>query len=251
MGAAFGVILGVASKIFYVDTDPRISEVREVLPGANCGGCGKPGCDALAEAVVNGTMPVNGCPVGGADVAAKVAKILGQEVVESVKKVAYVTCNGTKENCKPKYEYYGLEDCLQAANVLGGSKACAFGCLGYGSCVKACQFDAIHIDENGLARVDKDKCTSCGACIKTCPKSVIRLVEYDKQVDVVCNSKDRAKAVREICKVGCIACQACVKNCPEKAIVMENNLPVIDAAKCVKCGKCAEKCPQKSITVAA
>lgn len=250
MGLLLGAGLAAASKVFAVEKDPRIDEVKEVLPGANCGGCGLPGCDAMAEAIVTGKSPVNGCPVGGAAVAAKVAAIMGMEAGETERQVAFVSCKGCKEDCTYKYEYYGEKDCQEAMVAMGGDKTCEYGCLGYGSCVKACKFDAIHINEKGLAEVDPDKCTSCGACIAVCPKNVIRLVPESGKVFVSCNSHDKGKEVKVNCKVGCIACGICVKNCPFEAITIEEgtNLPKIDYSKCRSCMICVEKCPQKSIT---
>ena len=249
MGAIFGLVLGIAAIMFHVDKDPRIAEVREVLPGANCGGCGQPGCDALAEAMVNGTLPPNACPVGGSAVAAMVAEILGLDAGETVRKVASVKCKGTSETCTYNFEYYGIKDCKEAALVQGGNKTCAFGCLGYGSCVTACQFDAISVSSDGVAIVDPDLCTSCGACVKACPKNVIELVPYGKDTQILCNSNDKGRVVRDACKVGCITCGLCAKNCAQEAITIdeEKNLPIIDFDKCIECGVCAEKCPQKTI----
>ena len=249
MGLLLGAGLAYASKIFAVKKDPKIAEIRDVLPGANCGACGFPGCDSLADAIASGASPANACPVGGAEVAKKVAAILGVEAEETARQVAWVSCQGDKDLSSRKYEYYGLEDCLQAAMAMGGNKACIYGCLGYGSCVNVCNFDAIFINERGLAEVIPDKCTSCGACIEICPKNVIRLVPYDKSVHITCNSHDKGKAVMNVCKIGCIACGICVKNCPEDAITIEpgSNLPTIDYEKCVECGICVEKCPKNQL----
>ncbi len=249
MGLILGGGLAYASKVFAVEKDPKIEEVRDVLPGANCGGCGFPGCDALADAIVNGNAKLNQCPVGGADVAAKIGAIMGMEVDTSVKNVALVSCKGCGDNVTQKFEYYGVKDCREAVIAMGGDKGCAYGCLGYGTCVAACKFDAIHINDCGIAEVDPKKCTACGACISVCPKSVIRLVPDPKTVHIMCNSHDKGKDVTSVCKVGCIACGICVKNCPHDAIKIEEgtNLPTIDYTKCVECGICVEKCPKKTI----
>jgi electron transport complex protein RnfB len=231
-----------------VEKDPKIDEIVEVLPGANCGGCGYAGCTALAEAVVTGKAPVNGCPVGGSEVAKKVAAIMGVESGDDVRSYAYVKCTGCPSASRTKYDYYGGKDCLEAMITFAGDKTCAYGCLGYGTGVKACKFGAIKI-ENGLAVIDPEKCTACGACIKVCPKNVIDMRKDTKSVAVLCSSKDKGKAVKAVCDVGCIACGICAKNCPFEAITMdaENNLPVIDMLKCRDCRVCVEKCPQKSI----
>ena len=190
MGIVFAILLGVAAKVFAVEVDERIPLVRECLPGANCGGCGFPGCDGLAAAIVEGRAPVNGCPVGGAAAAEKIAKVLGVEVAEGERNVAHVKCNGGC-NAVDKAVYEGLQDCNAAMRVAGGPKACAFGCMGLGSCVKACAFDAIHIVD-GVAKVDVDKCVACGKCVSTCPKKIIDLIPVSKKVHVNCVNKDKA-----------------------------------------------------------
>lgn len=247
LGILIGILLGVAGKFFAVETDERVVQVRECLPGNNCGGCGFPGCDGLAEAIVAGTAEVNGCPVGGAPVASKIAGILGVEAGEAVRRVAYVKCAGTCDLASNKYNYIGEQDCRSAVMVPGrGDKACAYGCLGLGSCVAACQFDAISI-KDGIAVVDKEKCVACGKCVETCPNNVISLVPYESAYAVQCNSKDKGKDVMGVCKAGCIGCGLCVKQCEFGAVTVENNIAVIDAEKCQGCGKCAEKCPKKII----
>lgn len=245
----FGVILVIAEKVFAVEQDPRITAVREALPGANCGGCGKAGCDAMAEAIVNGDAPLNGCPVGGAEAAAKIAEILGMEAGNMEKQVAFVGCHACKEDCEYKFEYYGESDCVQAANYQNGPKACENGCLGFGTCVKVCQFDAIKINEKGVAEVDPEKCTSCGACVAVCPKGLIKLTPYKKKVAIACSNTNKGKEVKAVCKSGCIGCGICEKNCPFAAVKInkETNLPEFDYDKCRGCMVCAEKCPQNCI----
>lgn len=247
LGILIGILLGVAAKAFEVETDERVVQVRECLPGNNCGGCGYAGCDGLADAIVAGDAPVGACPVGGAAVAGKIAGIMGMEAGTSVKKVAYVKCAGTCEVASNKYNYVGEMDCRRAVMVPGrGDKACSHGCLGLGSCVAACAFDAISIVD-GIAHVDKEKCVACGKCVSTCPNHVIELIPYDASYAVMCNSKDKGKEVMSVCKAGCIGCGLCVKQCEFGAITLENNLASIDADKCQGCGKCAEKCPKKII----
>lgn len=247
LGILIGILLGVAGKFFAVETDERVTQVRECLPGNNCGGCGFPGCDGLAEAIVAGTAEVNGCPVGGAPVASKIGEILGVDAGASTRMVAYVKCAGTCEAASNKYNYIGEQDCRRAVMVPGrGDKACSYGCLGLGSCVDACQFDAISI-KDGIAVVDREKCVACGKCVSTCPNNVISLIPYESSYAVQCNSKDKGKDVMSVCQAGCIGCGLCVKQCEFGAVTLENNIATIDAAKCQGCGKCAEKCPKKII----
>lgn len=246
LGLVFGAGLAVASKAFAVEVDPKVEQVRAALPGANCGACGFPGCDGFANAVASGKAPVNGCPVGGAASAAKIAEVMGVAAGSADKKVARVICQGTKCNANEKFEYTGIQDCKAASLVSGGSKSCSFGCLGLGTCVNACKFDAIEIVD-GIARINPEKCTSCGKCIEVCPKSVIKMMPYEQKVVVDCNSKEFGKDVKVKCTIGCIGCQICVKACPFGAMEFENNLAKINYEKCTNCMICAEKCPTKAI----
>ena len=247
IGIIIGVLLGIASEKFKVEVDEKEILVRAELPGNNCGGCGFPGCDGLAAAIAAGTAPVNGCPVGGAPVADKIAAIMGVESGSSEKKVAFVKCKGTCDKTNVKYNYYGITDCSMVTVAPGsGEKACAYGCMGYGSCVKACQFDAIHVVD-GVAVVDKDACKACGKCVAACPKHLIELLPVSAKHIVQCSSKDKGKDVMKACSVGCIACHLCEKNCPSDAVHVVDNVAYIDQEKCTKCGLCAEKCPKKII----
>ena len=248
LGIVFGAILGFASKIFAVDEDPRVGQVLECLPGANCGGCGYPGCGGLATAIVEGRAPVNACAVGGANAAAAIAEVMGVVAEEKEPTVAFVKCGGTCDKAQNKYDYDGISDCVMAAQLAGKtSKACTYGCMGLGSCVKACQFGAIKI-ENGVAVVDPDVCVSCGKCVSTCPQHIIELVPKKKKVKVQCSSKDMGKAVMSVCSAGCIGCKICEKTCKFDAIHVIDNIAVIDYDKCKNCGMCANKCPKKVIT---
>lgn len=248
LGIVFGAILGFASKIFAVDEDPRVGQVQECLPGANCGGCGYPGCGGLATAIVAGKAPVNACAPGGAKAAAAIAEVMGVVAEETESTVAFVKCGGTCDKAQNKYDYDGIDDCIMAAQLAGASsKACAYGCMGLGSCVKACKFDAIKI-ENGVAVVDPDLCVSCGKCVSTCPKHIIEIVPKKKKVKVQCSSKDMGKAVMSVCSAGCIGCKICEKTCKFDAIHVIDNIAVIDYDKCKNCGMCANKCPKKVIT---
>ncbi len=248
MALLFGAILGYASKIFAVKKDPKVSLVVDALPGANCGGCGYPGCEALAVAIASGVAKVNSCPVGGVDLVNKLSEIMGVTSDGSEKMIARVICNGKEEHCTNKFNYYGVTDCKEAVIAMGGSKSCAFGCLGLGTCERICPFDAIHVTDDKIAYVDEEKCTACGKCIGECPKVVITLVPASKGVHVDCNSKDKGKEVKANCSVGCIGCKICVKNCPEDAIAFENNLAKINYDKCTQCGICVEKCPTNAIS---
>ncbi|MDD3368000.1 MAG: RnfABCDGE type electron transport complex subunit B [Lachnospiraceae bacterium] len=247
VGLFVGLFLGVASIKFKVDVDEKEVAVLGCLPGNNCGGCGFPGCSGLAAAIAKGEAPVNQCPVGGEEVGKQIAAIMGVEAGESVRQVAFVHCAGDCEKATESYDYSGISDCQMKAFVpAGGPKACNFGCIGDGSCVKACPFDAIHI-ENGIAVVDKEACKACGKCIAICPKHLISLVPYDAKHIVQCMSNAKGAEVMKVCKAGCIGCGICAKNCPSEAITVENNLATIDQTKCTGCGICAEKCPKKII----
>ncbi len=247
VGLIVGLFLGIAAISFKVEVDEREEAILEVLPGNNCGGCGYAGCSGLAAAIVKGEVAVNACPVGGDAVGEKVAAIMGVETENGVKKVAFVHCKGDCNKAKTDYEYYGVEDCSMVAFVPGGGpKTCNYGCLGYGSCVKACPFDAIHI-EDGVAVVDKEACKACGKCVAACPKNLISLVPYDAKYIVACSSKDKGPVAMKACDVACIGCGLCKKNCPNDAITVVDFHAVIDQEKCMKCGKCAEVCPKKCI----
>lgn len=249
------VILYVCSKRFAVKEDPRIAQVTEVLPGANCGGCGFPGCSGMADALVKGadagSLEGLNCPVGGADVMGKVADLLGMAIANSDPMVAVVRCNGTCELRPRIASYDGLKTCT-AMNACGaGETGCGFGCLGCGDCVGACQFDAIHINpETGLPEVDEEKCTACGACAKACPRNIIELRKKGpkgRRIFVSCVNKDKGAVAMKACKSACIGCGKCLKECKFEAITIENNLSYIDFTKCRMCKKCVDACPTKAI----
>ena len=247
VGIVVGIGLGLFGEKFKVEVDEKELAVREELPGNNCGGCGFAGCDALAKAIAAGEAPANACPVGGAPVGEKIAAILGVSADAAEKKVAFVRCKGSCGQTKTLYTYTGIEDCAKATVVPGGSpKACSYGCMGFGSCVKACQFDAIHVID-GVAAVDKEKCVACGKCVAACPKGLIQLVPYSAKHLVQCSSHDKGKDVKAACQAGCIGCTLCTRQCESDAIHMDNNLAVIDYEKCTNCGKCSAKCPAKVI----
>lgn len=252
IGLVAAIILYVASKKFAVYEDPRIGQVAEVLPQANCGGCGYPGCGGFAAACVKaGSLDGKFCPVGGQPVMDKVAGILGLEAAAAEPKVAVVRCNGTCENRPRTTQYDGVRSCAIAHATYGGETGCTFGCLGCGDCVSACKFGALHMNpETGLPEVDEEKCTACGACVKTCPRNIIELRpkgKNNRRVYVQCVNKDKGAVARKACTAACIGCGKCVKVCPFEAITLENNLAYIDPAKCKSCRKCEMECPQGAI----
>ena len=250
IGCIAAVILHFVSKAFRVIENPKIDEVAEHLPGANCGGCGFAGCRALAEAVVKANS-LDGlrCPAGG-DMDA-IAKVMGLEAVASEPKIAVVRCNGIPENAPAKVNYDSAVSCQFASTIYAGESACPFGCLGCGDCVKACQFDAVHLDTHSkLPSVDEDKCVGCGACAKACPRKVIELRNKGKlgrRVFVSCMNKEKGAAARKNCAAACIGCGKCAKACPFEAITVENSLSYIDFTKCKSCRKCVSECPTGAI----
>lgn len=246
------IVLYIASKKFAVYEDPRIAQVSEVLPQANCGGCGYPGCAGFADACVKAdTLDGKNCPVGGADVMSKIATILGMDATAEEPLVAVVRCNGSCENRPRITEYQGVKSCAIQAALYGGETGCSYGCLGCGDCVEACNFDAIHMNpETGLPEVDEAKCTACNSCVTACPKNIIELRPVGKKsrrVFVSCVNKDKGPVVRKACDVGCIGCGICVKTCPFEAITLKDKLAYIDPYKCKSCRKCVEPCPQNTI----
>ena len=255
LGLIFGLVLAAASKMFYVETDPRLEQLNECLPGANCGGCGYAGCGGYAEAVLNGEAPIGRCNSGGNECAQAMAAIMGVEAGEVTRKVALVRCSGEKTvdadgnltGAKIKANYEGFHDCIAASKVGGnGPLSCKYGCLGYGTCVKARKYDAIRVI-NGVARVNEDRCVGCMACAAACPRGLIVPVEPNRNVVIACNSMAKGAVTTRGCTVGCIGCGLCKKICPKDAITVTNNLAVIDYSKCDNCGLCATVCPKKLI----
>jgi Na+-translocating ferredoxin:NAD+ oxidoreductase RNF subunit RnfB len=255
LGLVLAAVLFLVAKKFAVEEDPRIAEIGEILPQANCGGCGYPGCGGFAEACVKaadgGSLEGMSCPVGGQAMMEKIAGILGMVAEVTEQKVAVVRCNGTCENRPRTAVYDGVKTCRIAHNTAGGETGCFFGCLGWGDCVEACAFDALSINpETGMPEVDESKCTACGKCVKACPRDIIELRPMGKKgrrVVVQCVNKDKGPVAKKACAVACIACGKCVKVCEFDAITMEGNIAYIDAAKCRLCRKCVNVCPQHSI----
>lgn len=248
-GLLISIFLSVFAKKFAVEVNEKEEAVLAALPGNNCGGCGFPGCSGLAAAIVNGEAEVSGCPVGGKKVADEIAAIMGVDASNFVKRVAFVKCNGTCDVAGENYDYSGPSDCRSAAMAPGkGSKACNYGCLGFGSCQRVCDNDAIQILD-GVAVIDPERCGSCGKCVNACPMGLIELVPYDANVRVACSSKDKGNITMKACKAGCVGCALCVKTCEYGAITVTDNVAHIDYDKCTRCGACAEKCPKKIINV--
>lgn len=248
IGAAFGIGLAYAARRFAVRTDPKVDAVRDALPGANCGACGFAGCQGYAEAVVSDPGLSPGlCAPGKAEVAALVARITGKVAPEMVPTVATVFCRGGECKASRRFVYDGVKDCRAAILVSGGDKTCRYGCLGYGTCQRACPFGAITMDRDNLPVVDREKCTACGVCVAACPKGIIALTPAARKVHIRCSSHDKGPAVKKACQIGCIACGLCVKGCPEGAISMDNLLARIDYGKCSDCETCVLLCPQRTI----
>lgn len=251
LGAIAAIVLFFIAKKFKVYEDPRIDQVEELLPAANCGGCGYPGCRGFAEALVKADdLSDLNCPVGGNDTMAAVAKALGKAIEEKEPQIAVVKCNGTPEHRKRKTNYEGASSCTIANALYTGETDCPFGCLGEGDCVDACDFDAIYMDKETRLPIVKTNCVACGACVTACPRDIIELRNVGKKerrIYVSCVNKDKGAPAKKACSVACIGCGKCVKECPFDAITLENNLAYIDYEKCKLCRKCVVVCPTNAI----
>ncbi len=252
IGIIAAIILYYVAKKFHVEEDPRIDQVEEALPSANCGGCGFPGCRNFAEACVKADNLDNlFCPVGGNDVMKDVAKIIGMEAVEKQAQIAVIRCSGSFEYRPRTNNYDGAANCTIAANLYSGDTGCQYGCLGLGECVDACTFDAMYMDEKtGLPVVIQDKCTGCGDCVRACPKDIIELRnkgKKDRRIFVSCINEEKGGIAKKHCSVACIGCSKCFKECKYDAIKIENFLAYIDYNKCVLCRKCVSVCPTDAI----
>jgi len=246
LGGVFGFLLAIFSKLFYVKKAPKVDEIAELLPSANCGGCGYSGCAALAEAIAEGKAKPNSCRATSNENILKISRIIGVANEENVRYTAHVMCSGSSNKTKRKFIYDGIETCIAASKIAGGDKMCSFGCLGFGTCVSACKFDAIHII-NGVSVVDPEKCRACGMCVSSCPKNLIELIPYDSKHWVSCKSTENGAQTVKYCDVGCIGCKKCEKVCKTNAIKVENNIAKIDYSLCKNCGECLNVCPRKII----
>lgn len=241
IGIICGVGLSVASHFMAVKEDERFPKVRECLPGANCGACGFSGCDGYAHALLEGNAKPNMCVPGGAEAAQKLSEVLGIDAGNVEKKAALVRCSGTCTITADKYEYKGIATCEAARMLFGGNGKCTFGCIGLGDCTRVCPNDAIEI-VNGIARVQRDKCSGCGLCAKTCPQKVITVTPVKKHAMVVCSNLDRGALTHQACSIGCIGCKKCEKTCANGAIHVEGTLAKVDESLCTGCGACVEAC---------
>lgn len=251
IGFIIGVFLAFASIKFKVEIDPKIEKIVKFLPGANCGGCGYPGCMGYATAVVENGAEITLCTPGGADVASKIGEVMGVKLDISIpknRKVAKVLCQGDNTKKFEKFPQDG-NSCKNMIEKDFGEEVCSYSCLGYGDCVKICPVKAITMNSQGIAVVDETKCISCALCVKNCPKNIINMSFKDKKAMVLCSSKDKGVVARKVCNTACLGCGICAKNCPEEAIIVQDNLAKIDSEKCVACKICVTKCPTKAIVI--
>ena len=244
LGLVFGIVLTLAHQKLKIETNPLVERITNLLPGANCGACGYGTCQQLAERIAKGEAEPDRCSASKPEMIEKIAAILEKKIEIKEKRVARTLCAGGKKNAKEKFSYFGIKDCRAAMLVAGGNLLCKYGCLGFGSCVEVCPFDAIKMDENSLPVIDAKKCNGCGKCVDACPKGLIQLLPLSQKFLVACSSQNKVATTAKNCSVGCIGCQKCVKVCEQKAITMENFLARIDPKKCNNCGKCVEVCPK-------
>jgi Na+-translocating ferredoxin:NAD+ oxidoreductase RNF subunit RnfB len=245
-----GTALGFFREFFAVPQDPLAGQIRDVLPGANCGACGFPGCDNYAAAIASGAAGINNCTVGGIAVAEKLSAIMGVSA-SIVPVVAVLACQGSKAHAPSKGTYTGLQTCRGAKLSAGGTKLCSWGCLGFGDCALVCQFGALSMGEDGLPKVDYAKCTGCKVCVGECPQGLLREIPKTQRGSLaLCSNRNPVKSmVMKTCKAGCIKCELCVKNCPQQCITMQNAVPVVNYALCTSCGTCVAKCPTRVLKI--
>ena len=251
MSLVFGIGLALTARKFYVKSDPKVEQITEALAHAHCGACGCAGCEQYAEAVVNQPdIAPNLCTAGGKQCTDLIAQLTGKLPQAREAFSARIMCQGSPDKAQKRFSYEGFKDCRAAVLAGGGDKACPYGCLGYGTCVRVCPFGALSMGENGLPVVDEKKCTACKKCVAACPKKVIEIFPASARILVACHSKDKGGVTRKYCTVGCTGCLKCVKVCPVapvKAVNVENNLSRINNALCTACGQCVADCPTKSI----
>ncbi len=246
LGSGFAVVLLIASEKLKVKVDPKVEQVREALPNLDCGACGFAGCSQYAKAVIANPGELLGkCAPGGPKTSNKIADILNLQISESgPQRRPVVHCRAKTEDKTFYAKYQGIQTCI-SANALANVQACNFGCLGFGDCLRACKFDALHIID-GLAVVDYEKCTGCGACSKSCPRNLIEMIPFaqENMIVVACRSKEAGKVARTMCKVGCIGCGICAKQ--SEMFVVEDNLAHVDYNKYEtneKTETAIQKCP--------
>lgn len=251
IGGMFALILTIADKKLHVPVDERKGMVLELLPGANCGACGSPGCEAFAAAIVDLGINISYCVACSEENKRQIAQIIGLETEVSERKTASVACRGCENPAADIYEYKGIKDCFAAAKFFSGSKACKYTCLGLGSCANSCPFGAISINDRGVAEIDSSRCAGCSVCVQHCPQQLISIIPETANVRVFCNNRDMGKKALSVCNTACISCSACVRACPSAAINLHKDgsksIAVIDYDKCTNCGLCISKCPTKCI----
>ncbi|MFW5960374.1 MAG: RnfABCDGE type electron transport complex subunit B, partial [Chitinivibrionales bacterium] len=247
-GLILGTALSIASRILFVYVDPKVEKIESILPSANCGACGYAGCSAFAKAVINGDAEPSGCIPGGEKVMNEICRILGTEAEEYEPVMAVVHCKGGNKEAKQIAEYRGIESCKATVITGNGDKECKYGCLGLGDCVRACPFNALKINSNGIAVVDPDKCTGCGKCVAECPRNIITLIPRVHKVFLACSNHSKGGGVKKSCSVGCTACTLCVKATPSGAIEMKDNLPTLDYSREENFLAALHKCPQNCFT---
>lgn len=244
----FGVALALIARYFHTKSDPKVEAIEDLLAHAHCGACGFAGCHQYAVAVVNDpNIAPNLCTPAGKSASLKIALLSGKQIGEQEARIAFVTCRGDDKMAKKKFDHHGVHGCVAVSVVGGGHKECSYGCLGYGTCVATCPFNAIVLNSDSLPEVDSKKCVACGLCVKACPRKIIAIVPKNSKPVVKCCSQQKGATVKKSCKAGCISCSICIKNCPSEAITMTNNVVKIDPKKCTNCGICETKCPTKAI----
>ena len=245
-GLLVGLLLTICAKAFAVKTDPTVERLRETLPGINCGACGFAGCDEYAEKAVKDGVPIGLCVPGADAVSIAMSRVLGVESVNVLAKKACISCHVCKTKETVEFEYRGVSSCRAAASYYGGDRSCRFGCLGFGDCASACDYGAITMVD-GYPVVNREKCTGCGKCAKTCPRRCIAVIPENQRVTVACSNHDMGKKVITVCNSGCIACGKCARVCPASAIQVQDGLAQVIYENCIACGKCVAACPTKCI----
>ena len=247
LGILFAIGLGLASRKFSIKIDPLLEKVLEILPGTNCGGCGRASCQLFADDLVRRKADVGSCIAGGSEVSHSLGKLLGLDVGTKEEKIAVLLCQGGKDKTENRFIYQGINDCRALSLLFGGNRSCQWGCLHLGSCSRICPFGAIAMEKNGLPLISSELCVGCGKCVENCPKGVLRIFPKKEKPIIACSSHSRGREVRKVCKTGCIGCERCVKVCPEGAIVLDNYLAKIDYEKCNQCYLCVKECPTEAV----